>query len=220
MRRTLRRSAFWLGLSIWLAGAATAANADVTYDYNGNLLTPTAGGFPAGHSITGDIVVSSALPPSSLNATPAIASFSFTDGVDMISNTNGIVDPSATGFTTNSLGQITSGSILVQSGSNSSFAEISITPEGDGVLSDHVSTTGSVGEADNSTPGTWTSPPPSLYLSVNPSGPPSLSGDPTGILASLQLLQHSRQIAFRSFSLKLFRAATRPCKRPLMILGI
>jgi hypothetical protein len=192
MCRTLGRSAFWLGLFIWLVAATTAANADVTYDYTGNVLTPTAGDFPAGQSITGNIVVSSALPPSSLDATPAIDSFSFTDGVDTISNTNGgNVDLSATGFTTNSLGQITSGGILVfgnNTAPGSLLAEIHITPFGDGILSDQLSANGSVivSEANNSTPGMWTSPPPSLYLTFSLSGP-SLSGDPTQIFASLKL---------------------------------
>ena len=109
MRRTLGRSAFWLALFVWLAGAA-AANADVMYDYSGNILTSNTG-MPAG-SISGDIVLANPLPASTETDNPVIKSFSFTDGVNTITNTtpNVVVGTAAGGasfFTTNSSGQIT-----------------------------------------------------------------------------------------------------------------
>jgi hypothetical protein len=196
MRRVFGRSStFWLALLIWAIGAI-AAKADVTYNYTGNVLTPTFGDFPAEQSITGDIITSSPLPNSAMDATPNIVSFSFSDGVDTISSSNGgSVDVGATSFQTNSLGEITSGGILVFESNASpplggtAFATIHVTPFGDGVESIQSTGPGSVaiGEASNSTPGIWTSPPPSLYLTVDTLGRTSLSGDPIDITASLAL---------------------------------
>jgi hypothetical protein len=113
MRRTLGRSVFWLGLFIWLAGAATAANADATYDYIGSNFTSIMPGFcptgtlctplyTTGDSVTGDVVLANPLPPSVAGGTnyenggiyfvgEAInQSFVFTDQVLSFSFTDGV----------------------------------------------------------------------------------------------------------------------------------
>jgi hypothetical protein len=129
MRRTLGHShAFWLGLLIWLAGAATAVNASVTYDYQGSDFTsivpticPTNGSscapaFTKNESITGDIVFANSLPPSVLGnfiENPPYQSFSFTDGVNTITNTTPGVDVTGSGFLTNASGNILQGNFAV-----------------------------------------------------------------------------------------------------------
>ena len=213
MRRTLGRSGFWLGLLIGLTGTATAANADVMYDYAGSLLF--SNGVPTGRSITGDIVLANPIPPSTEIDNPTLSSFqsfSFTDGISTISNTTpnvtvGVAAGGANYFVTNSSGQITQGDLTIQAvtpipgllpGSNTiQFANI--TPFGNS-FSDTVPTAGGaccigLGGGSNQTAGTWTGPltvtppppGPSLYLTVNTRGASSLSGGQIGIDASLTL---------------------------------
>jgi hypothetical protein len=225
MRRTLSRSAFWLGLFIRLAAAATAAHADVTYYYTGNpftTITPTmcpGAAAPAScvlynnsQFISGDVVYSS---PAAANAGDAPVSFSFTDGVNTITNTTTSLLYSNTEnffITTNSAGAVTQGNVglVVEDvptgtaggvfssllafggpgGPNGDLAEYAQTPaSGDCCLA---------ATATSSTPGTWTessSPPPppasppSLYVTVQPGGTLSMDtpGKPTSQIAHLTL---------------------------------
>src|SRR5271169_2195488 len=70
-------------------GAIPRAGAGPTqYDYTGSNFTSATGPFTTAKSVTGDIVLSNALPPSS-DTIATIEAFSFSDGVDTISSANG-----------------------------------------------------------------------------------------------------------------------------------
>jgi hypothetical protein len=241
MRRTLRRSAFWLGLFIWLAAATTAANADVTYYYTGSPLTNIMPGMCPGAAppsscvlynpsdfIAGDVVLSSPLPDSVAGFSPTLPanvgvgspvvlqSFSFTDGVNTITNATIAASISSTenfSFTTNSSGAITLGEVGLATevpstgptGTTYSSALIAAGgPNGDLAEYSQPSASGDcclAASATSSTPGTWTGPVsemppppgPSLYLTVNTGGPNSApttafpDGQPTSITAQLTL---------------------------------
>jgi hypothetical protein len=97
-------------------GAIPRAGAGPTqYDYTGGNFTTATGPFTTAESVTGDIVLGNALPPSS-DTTATIEAFGFTDGVDSISSANGglaeggspLVGRSVL-FNTNASGQIIAG---------------------------------------------------------------------------------------------------------------
>jgi hypothetical protein len=210
MRRTLGRSAFWLGMSIWLAGAATAAHADVTYDYMGSDFTsivpyvcPVGLGTPppctpmytTSDSVTGDVVLANPLPPSSVGGaiyengglyiagealnssfsfTDQVVSYSFTDGVNTITNTtpgvNGgpsfITDASGDPVSTTigDTGTVIGGSSFSAGVSGSQSYNIQVDVGGNqGDRAEYIyrepNDFGDIGFiATSSTPGTWTGP--------------------------------------------------------------
>jgi hypothetical protein len=222
MRRTLGRSAFWLGLFTWLAGAATAAQADVTYDYMGSDFTnivpyvcPVGPGTPppctplytTSDSVTGNVVLANPLPPSSVGGavyengglyiagaalnssfsfTDQVVSYSFTDGVNTITNTtpgvNGgpsfITDASGDPVSTTigDTGTVIGGSSFSAGVSGSQSYNIQVDVGGNqGDRAEYIyrepNDFGDIGFiATSSTPGTWTGP---LTTTTPPSGSPT-----------------------------------------------
>jgi hypothetical protein len=210
MRRTLGRNSV-IGLLIAGAGALMGITpvvaAPVEYDYTGSNFTNffctcgSSGAYTTGDKVTGDIVLNTPLAPSSvtfLTSPSQFSSFSFSDGVDTITNAT-VASSTATGLefggtiTTNAADQIISGNLTFQAGTTGvgAFSEtIATTPTGS---FGNNTIPGKNGQGTSFTPGTWSgpvtvSPPgPSLYLNVNTMGPTSLSGDPANITASVML---------------------------------
>jgi len=215
MRRTLARSSlFALGL---LAGAAIAvsrtAMASVEYDFAGGNFTSVAAPYTTSDQVTGEVILPNPLPPSTAGiffGSPSDLSFSFSDGVNTITNSN--VTPQVGNgfgfsFSTNAADQIIGSSFYLTSsvfnshtweifdqGDESAGSTASVVTGPGGVV-----ISSSSGQGYNFTPGTWSGPMtvsvpppsgPSLYLTVITDSNPatqSLSGHPTEITAALTL---------------------------------
>jgi hypothetical protein len=78
----------------------------VEYDYVGGSFTTVFGGlFTTSDRVTGSVILANALPASTIvDVTPV--SFSFTDGVDTITSTEGNLGFGIISFTTDASGQI------------------------------------------------------------------------------------------------------------------
>ena len=91
---------------IALGSFGSAARADVVYEYSGSNFTSFSGGYTSGDSISGSLVLASALGDNLNLASVNPTSFSFSDGIQTISNTSNLA---STQFwiSTNASGDIT-----------------------------------------------------------------------------------------------------------------
>jgi hypothetical protein len=177
---------FGFGLLILISFAgATAAKADVMYDYSGNVLD-TTNDYPAGHSISGDFVLANPLPASAETDNSVFQSFEFTDGINTITNNTpnvsvGLAAGGHNTFITNSSGQIADGEITVvvhnpspPPGGNVSLS-MDISSVGDSSSFTTLTTGGACclsGEATSRSPGAWSgplavgTPPPTILVTA------------------------------------------------------
>jgi hypothetical protein len=165
----------------WLMAAllATAAHAQVMYDYSGypTAVMPSGSVTPA---ISGDIVLAAALNPNELNQIVTPLSYSF---ADMLSSNFEAAEPygsASFSFSTNQ-GQVVGWNVNLYGwsgpGSDSFASELaSITSSGDTYTYTQVSSSCSIQQPDgcftitssNTTPGSWVDPPlstPELHMS-------------------------------------------------------
>jgi pimeloyl-ACP methyl ester carboxylesterase len=175
-RRRLN-AALAFGAAVAVGGIVPAAvAAPVEYDYTGSDFTSMSCFAPSctdlftpSDYVSGDLVLNNPLPASARNylvISSDIASYSFNDGVDTISNTDtGAFFYAGPLFATNASGQITGASVQLY-GTNGGESAIFISGGGDGA--EYFKNVGD-GAAGNSTPGTWT-----LASSTPPPSPPTL----------------------------------------------
>jgi len=142
-----------VGIAMAVLGAASA-NASVTYDYTGSDFTSFSGPYTATDSVTGFITFASPLPANLAltDETANITAFSFFDGLQTISSSNGTITAT---FGTNALGSPTAWEVHADIGL---FQGITLTgPQdsspGDSVF-DGISPIAS-GSASNGTAGSW-----------------------------------------------------------------
>jgi hypothetical protein len=88
--------------------ASSGALASITYDYTGQDFTFASGAYTTADKITGSITFSSALPDNMTQGAVTPVSFSFTDGVQTVTNLSPRTFPDAINFGTDALGNITS----------------------------------------------------------------------------------------------------------------
>jgi hypothetical protein len=184
-------------VAVVLGSAISTARAAVEYDFIGGNFTFVTGAYTTADRVTGEITLPSPLAPSSnvfLGRTNSF-SFSFSDGVNTISNSNANGPEFGAALTTNAAGQIVDSNVVFSTtrGSGPYTAVIGQTLGDESFGSDTLP--GTFGQGYNFTAGTWSgpitvSPPPSapsLYLTVNTDGPNSESKEPTSITAAITL---------------------------------
>ena len=173
-------------------GDARPAHATVQYDYTGANFTGVSGPYTTSDRVTGYVDVASPLPPSA-SSNPVITAYSFSDGINTISNVTVNSQLNNAGFSTDQLGNIIAANINVTSGNppNGNYNAISIFPSGSlGLINtaDCCFVTGATVFG-----GTWSGPTtilgtsPSLYLSYSPVGPYSNTPLPTSMIAEITL---------------------------------
>lgn len=193
-----------LAASAFTGTVSKASATPVEYQYTGGYFTSVSGVYTTADQVTGTIVLPSPLAPSSpnyLNTPDAFSSFSFSDGVNTITNSN-VSGPYFGGaFTTNAANEIVHWNFEFSTvrGSAPYGAVIGSIGDDPSQFGDESfggdSLPATLGDGYNFTPGTWSGPmavppPPSqasLYLTVIPVIPLSKSNEPTGITAMLTL---------------------------------
>lgn len=102
--RNLIRPAIGPGVLIWAAFCTPLANAGAVYTYTGNDFTSASAPFTTSEYITGSFTVATALGANLSLASITPTSFTFSDGVDTVTNLNANSDLFQ--VATNNLGQI------------------------------------------------------------------------------------------------------------------
>jgi hypothetical protein len=96
-----------------LVSASKLACADVVYDYTGQDFTTVASPYSTADRITGSFTVSTPFPANATNLPLAVTSFSFSDGVQTITNLNSDLSSDHFSIWTDSTGAITGWTISV-----------------------------------------------------------------------------------------------------------
>jgi hypothetical protein len=209
-------------MAIGLMAGSMAANAQVTYDYNGAPTTITITGDlppptnPNGPGLTGDVVLASALNPNQANqvVTPLSYSFAALSSATVDQSNQGVV--ASFDFSTVN-GKITSWDVELNSGTYASVAVgqyiESITPQGDVfTYTTHDAACGSPGEmpgdcftatSTSTAPGTWTSTAQAPEIS-----PASAASGLTLLLGGLAVIRGRRKVAATTGLRKKFGTTT------------
>ncbi len=89
----------------------------VVYNYTGLNFNDVSGAYTTSMRVTGSFSTSTPIPPNSVNfdATGIVTSWSFSDGLQTIDNTNGVIGSNSFIFTTDGAGNITAADIFVVS---------------------------------------------------------------------------------------------------------
>ena len=159
-----------LALACLLVWLASAANADVIYQYTGNPFTTVPSPYSMGDFVSGTIQLSAVLPPDSGNVllgsnTPiALDGYSFSDGVGTLTFANSIV--ALAQVSTNGSGAITVWSFEF-SGTGHGIVTQNV-PPGPGSIQDLGDTT--VRASIVNDPGTWTLVPEPSTLTLSAIG--------------------------------------------------
>ena len=158
----LIRPAVGPGVLIWAAFCTPLANAGVIYTYTGNDFTAASTPFTTGDEVTGSFTVPTALGANLSLASISPTSFTFSDGVDTLTNLT--ATPYSFEVATNSLGQITDWYIGIN-GSAGSFIQ-TLGPIFDqsyasADIGAHASVQAFNAEGDN---GSWLAPEPSPFI--------------------------------------------------------
>lgn len=142
-------------VSMLLAASPGNARADVVYTYTGNDFTTFYAPYTGSDYVTLSITLSTPLPPNFVFQLVTPLSFTASDGVQTITNTDAAAAPIA--LSTNSLGAITEWGIAIY---GPAYAGVILTNSYPGDYTDRGSNP--VGNGENlNDPGTWSVPEPS-----------------------------------------------------------
>jgi hypothetical protein len=134
--------------------------ADVTYTYTGNDFTDALAPYTTTESITGSFTVASPLGDNYPYQQIAPLSFSFSDGVQTITNLNATLPPPFFDFATDLNGNITTWSIFIGNASGD-FIETNNLLNDNGLFGIDIGGDVVGIGINESNPGSWTTPPPS-----------------------------------------------------------
>jgi hypothetical protein len=147
---------------------ALPALADTTYTYTGNPFTSVAGPFATSDSISGFFTTSSPIAPNTGNFTSGpfsdgvlgvpilnVTSFSFSDGVDTITNTSPDVASPILNFATDGSGNIVAWSVDISLFSGPDIFFSYQNPAGFGFSGNDGALDAAFDSAGNSSPGVW-----------------------------------------------------------------
>ena len=140
-------------LALGLFACTVPAFSDVMYTYTGPNFTTVYGSYTTSDRVTGSITLASPLAPSQIVTMIPILSFSFTDGVQTITNTTPNLLEVQDDFTTNASGAITAADVVLVTGTT--FPEYGI---GLGIESTNGSSPSGEGYSPNWIVGTWSGP--------------------------------------------------------------
>jgi hypothetical protein len=143
--------AFSIAAAVALSAlGAASASADVVYSYTGNDFQFVTSPYTTNDSLTGSVTLSTALGDNLSLASATPTSYTFSDGVSTITNTNQTNTPLFS-FSTDSAGNITDWQIIVQDSNNVIETVLTGGPE------DFGETLVGLG-INHGPPGTWTTP--------------------------------------------------------------
>jgi hypothetical protein len=145
-------------------GSFGSARADVVYEYSGNNFTSLSSLYMSGDSITGSLAFASPLGDSLNLASVNPTSFSFSDGVQTISNTSTLAFTPQFLISSNVSGDIIGWSIIVNEWTSSGLlGDITTTSLGGGDTAGFIANAGLApsitGQAYSYTPGVWVGSP-------------------------------------------------------------
>jgi PEP-CTERM motif len=130
--------------------------AEVIYTYTGNDFTTVQEGYSTSDRVTGEIILSSALPDNATDFAPTVISYSFTDGIQTMTNLNSLLDVAQ--FYTNATGSITQW--LFQSGVTNNPIILTRNFPSESIVDEGVGTNDASFGLVYNNPGSWSGPTP------------------------------------------------------------